>query len=76
MGYKPRVGDRKHRRLIGDALSLAEITAQDLGQLKAAARNERTQAHIQGMESNLLKITVLLYQMMEIARREDVGNQE
>jgi hypothetical protein len=75
MGYKPRVGDRKHRRLIGDALSLAEMTAGDLAQLKAAARNERTQAHIQVMEANLLKITVLLYQMMEIARREDI-NQE
>lgn len=75
MGYKPRVGDRKHRRLIGDALSLAEMTAGDLAQLKAAARNERTQAHIQVMEANLLKITVLLYQMMEIARREDT-NQE
>ena len=75
MGYKPRVGDRKHRRLIGDALSLAEITAGDLAQLKAAARNERTQAHIQTMEANLLKITVLLYQMLEIARREET-NQE
>lgn len=75
MGYKPRVGDRKHRRLIGDALSLAEMTAGDLAQLKAAARNERTQAHIQVMEANLLKITVLLYQMLEIARREET-NQE
>lgn len=71
MGYKPRVGDRKHRRLIGEAMALAEMTSADLAKLREAARNEKTQAYIQALEANALRITVLLYQMLEIARQEE-----
>lgn len=71
MGYKPRVGDRKHRHLIGEAMALAEMTSGDLAKLRLAARNEKTQAFIQTLEANTLRITVLLYQMLEIARQEE-----
>jgi len=68
MAYKPRPNERKHRGLINDALVQVEFAGQRLVELKAAARNDQTKAHIQVIENHLLKTTVALYQMIEIVR--------
>lgn len=68
MGYKPRVNERKHRRLIADALALAELAGEELRPLRQAARNDATKAHIQRIEIRLLELRTLLYQMRDIAK--------
>jgi hypothetical protein len=68
MGYKPRVNERKHRRLIADALTLAEQAGEELRPLRQAARNDATKAHIQRIEIRLLELRTLLYQMRDIAK--------
>ena len=42
MAYRPQVGERKHRRMIGDAIARNEIALDKLRELKAAARHEAT----------------------------------
>lgn len=68
MGYKPRVNERKHRRLIADALALAELAGEELRPLHQAARNDATKSHIQRVQMRLLELQTLLYQMRDIAR--------
>jgi hypothetical protein len=64
------VGERKHRRLISDSLSLAEMASDGLKELRSAARNDDTKAFIQSIEIKLLNLQPHLYQMMELTRDE------
>ncbi len=66
MGYKPQVNNRKHKSLVGDALSLAEISSGKLAKLRDAAKNDATKAHIQGIENDMLKLQVTLHQVLEL----------
>jgi hypothetical protein len=70
MGYKARPNERKHKRLIGDALAEAELAEQELDALQKAAGNDATKAHVRGIQIRTLMIANLLHKMMEIARLE------
>lgn len=66
MAYKPRVGDRKHKILTGDALAQADLALLKLAELKGAARNPVTKAYVQAIENDLLKLKVTLYEMLAL----------
>lgn len=70
MPYKPQPNERKHRRLIADAIAEAELAEQSLDELQRAARNDNTKSFIRGTQVRVLRINKLLRQMMEIARLE------
>jgi hypothetical protein len=76
MAYKPQPNQRRHRRLIGDALAEAELAQQELDQLQRVAKNDATKNHVRGIQIRTLKIANLLHQMMEIARLEQEDNDE
>lgn len=68
MAYRPQVGERKHRGMIGDAIARNEIALDKLRELKAAARNEQTVLHIQQTMILLLENTNTLYAMLDLVR--------
>ncbi len=66
MGYRPQTNSRKHKRLVGDALALADIAGGKLDELKRAAKNDVTKAHIQAIENDLLRLQVTLHEVLEL----------
>lgn len=68
MPYKPQVGERKHRGMIGDCIAENEIALDDLRALKAAARTEATVLHIQKIEIRLLENNNRLRKMLDLVR--------
>ncbi len=76
MAYKPQPNQRRHRRLIGDALAEAELAQQELDQLQRVAQSDKTKAFIRGIQIRNLQITNLLHQMMEIARQENETDED
>ena len=66
MAYKPRVGERKHKGMLGEAIAHNDFARQKLAELKAAARNEKTKTYIQAIENDLLKQQVNLYEMLAL----------
>lgn len=66
MAYKPRVGERKHKSMIGEALAHNDFARHKLAELRAAARNETTKTYIQAIENDLLKQQVTLYEMLAL----------
>ena len=70
MAYKPQVGERKHKSLIGDTLAQIDFALDRLADLKGAARNDTTKAYIQATENDLLKAKVKLYEMLELVSKQ------
>lgn len=76
MAYKPQPNQRRHRKLIGDALAEAELAQQELDALQRHAKNDATKSHVRGIQIRTLRIANLLHQMMEIARLENEFNED
>lgn len=76
MGYRPQTNSRKHKKLIGDALALAEMSGEKLEELRRAAKNDTTKAHVQGIENDLLKLQVTLHQVLELIHEAQAGEDD
>ena len=76
MGYRPQTNSRKHKRLVGDALASAEIASGKLAELRKAAKNDVTKAHIQGIENDMLQTQVTLHKVLELINEAAAADDE
>lgn len=76
MGYRPQPNQRKHKRLITDALSEAELLEISLSQLQEAAKNNETKSYIRQAQIRALTVEKYLNKMMDIVRREEDDEEE